>query len=230
MWPTFLRCIQDSPYYFSVDELSVIAWRANINVAFFKQIGQQLEFAGGYFENASPTGYAKLNANNQGRVRSHFERLIPIEDIEALREEGRTLAREQAAMEREEQIVKIFEKEIAREQISMERQDQDAQAAVLNKKYAQDTLGAKKSVDVLGDEIDILIATREKALDAERALQHEERLQETASLINSRSSTVDITDAVLEEWEKARHAALTEQYLKTASAKSLKSDENGNEK
>ena len=76
--------------------------------------------------------------HNQQRVRSHFERLIPIAEIEALREDDRTFAREQTAMAREEEIIRIYEEWILREQVSMAREDQDAQAPVANTNSAQD--------------------------------------------------------------------------------------------
>ena len=115
-----------------------MACRARINVGLFKELGQQLEFVGGYVGSAGPTLFAKLRGNNQGRVRSHFERLISIAEIEALREEGRACSREQTAMAREEEFVRIYEEWNLREHVSVAREYQDAQAPVANTSFVQD--------------------------------------------------------------------------------------------
>ena len=48
-WGAYLKCIQRTDYYFSVEELLVVCARARVNVSVFKQIGTRLQFAGGCF-------------------------------------------------------------------------------------------------------------------------------------------------------------------------------------
>ena len=81
-WQVYLECIREGSYFFSVEELVVICMQARVSVAVFKQIGDVLTFAGGWFGEEGPCVAAKLTANNRQRVRSHFERLMPVAQLE----------------------------------------------------------------------------------------------------------------------------------------------------
>ena len=84
----YLQCIaSNSNYYFSVDEMLLISSRAQVNLLIFKQIGKNLVYAGGTFEGVGPIIYTKLSGDSCGRVRGHFERLVPFEEVERLRAE-----------------------------------------------------------------------------------------------------------------------------------------------
>ena len=81
-WGAYLECIREGSYIFSVDELVAICKQAQVNVAIFKQIDDKLTYAGGWFDGHGPCVAAKLVANNNQRARSHFERLIPVTQVE----------------------------------------------------------------------------------------------------------------------------------------------------
>ena len=83
-WGAYTECVKDTSYYYSVAVRTVIAACAKRNVAIFLSVGAELRYETGYFGGVGPTVLLKLTGNNQRRVNSHFERLIPAEHIEEL--------------------------------------------------------------------------------------------------------------------------------------------------
>ena len=123
-WPAYLHCIREhSNYYFSVEEILLVSARAQINLAIFQQIDNNLSYAGGTFDGVGPIVYAKLLGNRRGVVRSHFERLIPVQDAVRLYEEvaadldQREAEREEAEAQRaqEQELRMQREKELEAE-------------------------------------------------------------------------------------------------------------------
>ena len=89
---------------------------AKVNVAVFKSIDNVLEYAGGSFTGDGPLVLTKLTANRLGRVRSHFERVLPVEELEHLQEaanadRARQDAEKRVAAERKREELKIREEE-----------------------------------------------------------------------------------------------------------------------
>ena len=87
--------------------------RARVNAVFFEQLGSKLKVAGASSGNPGRVVYIKLTSNRRGRVRSHFERLVPVEEVGHLycelaerrrasreAEAAATLKREEAAKNR----------------------------------------------------------------------------------------------------------------------------------
>ena len=68
--------------FFSIAELLAICIVARKNVTIFKQIQDELFFEGGFCNGDGPIVCVKLLANNDHRVRSHFERLINVNTAE----------------------------------------------------------------------------------------------------------------------------------------------------
>ena len=63
--------------------------KAQRNVAFFASGGPldlELRYAGGYFEASGAITCAKLTGNRAVRIRSHFERIIPSQEVVAAEE------------------------------------------------------------------------------------------------------------------------------------------------
>lgn len=92
-WPAYLHCIQKEGYYFSVEEVLVMCSQAHINIAVFTEIGGRLTYQGGHFSGAEPLVCAKLNTNNSGRARGHFERIISSSEVESLTQAAASVPR-----------------------------------------------------------------------------------------------------------------------------------------
>ena len=77
-WASYLQCIRNSSYYFSVAELLAMCIVSSVNVIIFRETDSVLSYEGGYFEGRGLPVYVKLDCNTieDGQVRSHFERLI----------------------------------------------------------------------------------------------------------------------------------------------------------
>jgi hypothetical protein len=90
-WAAYLKSISDKSYYFSVEELLLLARCACVNVVVFKQhIGNTIQYAGGSIENEGATVVftkIKVVENSIERVRSHYERVVLEEEICALKVE-----------------------------------------------------------------------------------------------------------------------------------------------
>jgi hypothetical protein len=82
-WPAYLKCVQLSGYYLSVEEIVLVASMASVNITIFSQRGARLEFAAGSLEGDGPTVCVMLAADNQGRVRSHFSILMSASQVDA---------------------------------------------------------------------------------------------------------------------------------------------------
>ena len=80
-WRAYLECIQSNGYFFSTSELALMCRIANVNVAIIKQIGDVLTYVEGHAEYPGSMVYVKLLANNDGEVRSHFERVLSKQDL-----------------------------------------------------------------------------------------------------------------------------------------------------
>ena len=76
-WPAYLQCVKKSAYWFTVEEVIILCARARVNVAIFIAEGDALTYEGGHFNGRGPVVFGKLCQNIQGRVRGHFERLVP---------------------------------------------------------------------------------------------------------------------------------------------------------
>ena len=87
-WPVYLNCIQRKRngmgYYFSVDELLALATIAHVNLIVFKSSENKLVYAGENLRGNGPVVFIKLAGSATQRVHSHFERLIPQNDIKHL--------------------------------------------------------------------------------------------------------------------------------------------------
>ena len=69
-------------YYFAVDELVAICITQRINIAVFKEVRGALIFVDGWFDGVGPVVCTKLTANSDKSVRSHFERLLTVEECQ----------------------------------------------------------------------------------------------------------------------------------------------------
>ena len=101
-WDAYLACVQDGRYYFSVEELIGICAQASVRVLVFKDIAGVLTFAGGSLRGQGPLMLTKLNANNERRVHSHFERIVSATLMkgfrDSLQEEKQQRLREEARL------------------------------------------------------------------------------------------------------------------------------------
>ena len=89
VWPVYLNSMQATNYWFSTEEIIVVAVGIGHNVAIFKSIDTELEYHTGYFSGHGPIILIKLASNLTGRVSSHFERIIPSHLVSQLRAAGR---------------------------------------------------------------------------------------------------------------------------------------------
>ena len=108
-WSAYLICVQESSYFFSIDELLAICTQAAVRAIVLQDIAGSLKFAGGCLHGQGPLILTKLNANNEGRVRSHFERLIPtslaLHFSNTIQEEERSRLRDEAKLRREKEAI-----------------------------------------------------------------------------------------------------------------------------
>jgi hypothetical protein len=81
-WPAFVRAIEEEGYYFSCDELLLVADRAAVNIVLAKKDSE--EAGGGEYRvegyeagHNGATAVVSLCSQGSQRVRSHFERLVP---------------------------------------------------------------------------------------------------------------------------------------------------------
>ena len=88
-WVAYCSRICYADYYLSVEELLIISRMTKTNIAVFKDIDGVLNFVGGSFHSDEPIICTKLVANNHQRVRSHFERLIGVDDLQRFERENR---------------------------------------------------------------------------------------------------------------------------------------------
>ena len=80
--PANLKRVQLPGYSLSVEEIVLVSSMAHVNVAVFSHSGPLLRYAAGFFDGDGPVVCTELPSNNnQGRVRSHFERLISAEQV-----------------------------------------------------------------------------------------------------------------------------------------------------
>ena len=102
-WGAYCESIGHEDYYLSVDELLVICCAAKVNIAVFSQVERKLSFAGGTFHGEGPLICAQLWNNARRRVRSHFERLIGVDQLEEARARQLQLQKEQRLQQVEAQ-------------------------------------------------------------------------------------------------------------------------------
>ena len=88
-WDAYCSSICHADYYFSVDEVLMISHVTKTNTAVFKDIDGVLKFVGGSFHSDEPVICTKLMANNHQRARSHFVRLIGVDDLQRFDRENR---------------------------------------------------------------------------------------------------------------------------------------------
>ena len=124
----YVECVQQNCYYFSVEELLVMCAKARVNVALFKHLGNRPEYAGGSFTGVGPIVWSKLTANNFCRVRSHFERLISVEELRRL---NRAVDTDRARREAEKRAAdqrKSEEAQKRQEEAEKRRQEEELEA------------------------------------------------------------------------------------------------------
>ena len=102
-WGAYCESIGHEDYYLSVDELLVICCAAKVNIAVFSQVERKLSFAGGTFHGEGPLICAQLWNTARRRVRSHFERLIGVDQLEEARARQLQLQKEQRLQQVEAQ-------------------------------------------------------------------------------------------------------------------------------
>ena len=90
-------------YNLSADELLIICCAAKVNIAVFNQVERKLSFAGGSFQGEGPLICAQLLSNDRRRVRSHFERLIGVDQLEEARRRHLRFQEEQRRLQQEEE-------------------------------------------------------------------------------------------------------------------------------
>ena len=86
VWPAYLECMRCLDYWFSPEEIIVVAAGVGRNVAIFKSFDAELEYYTGYYAGTGPITLIKLAANRTSRVSSHFERIIPTQQTAKLHE------------------------------------------------------------------------------------------------------------------------------------------------
>jgi hypothetical protein len=87
-WPAYVKCVQVAEYYLSVEEIVLVSAMARVNVAVFSQTGLLLRYEAGFFDRDGYIFFIKLRKNNnQGRVRSHFGRLISAEQVKKFQDQ-----------------------------------------------------------------------------------------------------------------------------------------------
>ncbi len=76
-WPSYLESIMDADYYFSIEELKLMADIARVSVIFLKEHSGAYYFGGASSCNTGNVIYVKLRVGGERRVRGHFERVFP---------------------------------------------------------------------------------------------------------------------------------------------------------
>ncbi len=84
-WPSYVQALCDPDYWLSANEVVLLAAMSNINVAIFACVDSVLARVNSYMPAGASPLLIKLDGNNIGRVRSHFERLHvdPATDIDS---------------------------------------------------------------------------------------------------------------------------------------------------
>ena len=97
-WPAYLAALGQNSYYLSVDELVLVAKASEQNIVVAKRTGHG-DFLIEAYTSEGPGPYAVvfLITNDAGRVRSHFERLLPLTEVQRLTEAVETARREAEA-------------------------------------------------------------------------------------------------------------------------------------
>ena len=81
-FPAYIQAIQSPDYWFSCEELLWVAECAGANLIMARGNGDVFEVAGSVWKDPDPEGpvaIVSLRVGGEGRVRSHFERLCPVE-------------------------------------------------------------------------------------------------------------------------------------------------------
>ena len=136
-WDAYLACVQDGRYYFSVEELIGICAQASVRVLVFKDIAGVLTFAGGSLRGQGPLMLTKLNANNERRVHSHFERIVSATLMKGFRDSVRKDIAHLAMQAAQHQIAKAA----ARLTMQAAQRQAEEEAVRLAKKAAQRLAG-----------------------------------------------------------------------------------------
>ena len=119
-WPAYLEAVQDGTYYLSVDEVLGMCLSARVNVAVCTEIAGELTFDGGYFEGDGQPLCIKLQSNNRGSVRSHFERLV---SVPVLQDWAKHIAAEKAEQARVEEAARLARLEAERVRRDAEKRE-----------------------------------------------------------------------------------------------------------
>ena len=149
-WASYLQCIRNSSYYFSVAELLAMCIVSSVNVIIFKETDSVLSYAGGYLEGRGLPVYVRLDCNTimDGQVRSHFDRLISADVADKYKAyvAGKSKARERDI---EEEKGRLADQEERR--LEALRQAKHAERNRVDKKRHS---GASKTITEASDEPD----------------------------------------------------------------------------
>ena len=85
-WPAYLETVMDNSYYFSIEELIVMASVAGITLVVFKARGGLYSLGGSFRAGAGEreTVFVKLDVRGRQRIRGHFERCFRTSQLERL--------------------------------------------------------------------------------------------------------------------------------------------------
>lgn len=85
-WPAYLETVMDNSYFFSIEELIVMASVAGITLVVFKARGGLYSLGGSFRAGAGEreTVFVKLDVRGRQRIRGHFERCFRTSQLERL--------------------------------------------------------------------------------------------------------------------------------------------------
>jgi hypothetical protein len=140
-WKAYLACVRNAKYYLSVGELVAICQQASVRVLIFKEIDGGLILEAFSLAGRGPLILTKLTANKERSVRSHFERLVAVtemnhfntivdQEAEARSQEDARLRQERETEEEEERQARVAEKAEKARAEKARREAEERQARV----------------------------------------------------------------------------------------------------
>ena len=81
-WEVYLSCVHEPSYYFSVEEVMVMCQSAQVNIMLFREVdGRRLLLEDCSLQYDGAPIMVKIESKSQFRVRSHYERLIWLDEL-----------------------------------------------------------------------------------------------------------------------------------------------------
>ena len=81
-WEVYLSCVHEPSYYFSVEEVMAMCQTAQVNIMLFREVdGRRLLLEDCSLKYDGAPIMVKIESNSRFRVRSHYERLILLDEL-----------------------------------------------------------------------------------------------------------------------------------------------------